>query len=783
MKIRITSIFFLLFLQYNCHIVYAQKHQIQFHVKDEHKQAVADLLCTLANDSMNVIAFSLTDSVGHARLEAPQGTYTLNISLFSKSLYNSPVVITKPLNLGEIIIESPSLAMDGVTVTAQRRSFKEKDGKLIFDVRSIPIQQNANALDALAYTPMISLSSTGVSIAGQSGEIRINGVKQDKSLSLYDYLSSIQLSQIVRIEVHSGRTADMDATLSGGYVNIILRDPSGLKGHARGSFSYNGNGHNNERSPLFSENLSSGITYGKGKFSLFTNASFGNRNLRDLEEKNHYLIKSQDYKRVSQGHTIEDRLQSLNFTYGSGYTLDKHKFNIEGTFFSNLNSNSKATQSLETQFMNMTEYQNIWKINTPDILSYSFFGGYQFLSKNEKNKINWIANYVNNTNDFQVNYHIKDHSLESRNEVIRNNSSSNMLYTQLSFNQKANNSFNWSAGVKYSTTNRKNTNFFAADNQPASTDHYNYKETIPSAFINGQLSLKKIYLSMGLRMEHTRLKSDDASIKESYSDLFPSITASYVLARNKSIRLDYSRSIFRPPFALLNNYSIKTSELEYSVGNPLLKAQKTDIVGINFIANKHVIRASWAYTPNPIAEKIYSIQDTLYTTNVNDNRQYAFNLSYSFNGNVMSFWYLSFNLGLQYLSLPQSEYKKNITQGYASMLNTFNLTKSLKFQLDGKYASPWIMNDRKVEDRFNIDMTLRYAVSKHDLVFTLLCKNIVARRRTAAITDNKYVYYNSWSETAPFSIEAGVSWSFSIGKKKNIQYKGVPDNNLDKYRL
>lgn len=81
-------------------------------------------------------------------------------------------------------------------------------------------------------------------------------------------------------------------------------------------------------------------------------------------------------------------------------------------------------------------------------------------------------------------------------------------------------------------------------------------------------------MTVGLRMEYTDLKSYNTDIQQRYIDWFPSAVVSYKANEKVSIRLNYSRSVFRPPFALLNNYSIKTSEQVFSVGNPLLKAQK-----------------------------------------------------------------------------------------------------------------------------------------------------------------------------------------------------------------
>ncbi len=170
-------------------------------------------------------------------------------------------------------------------------------------------------------------------------------------------------------------------------------------------------------------------------------------------------------------------------------------------------------------------------------------------------------------------------------------------------------------------------------------------------------------------------------------------------------------------------------------------------------------------------------------TNINGGKQTAFNVSHSFGGKLFSFWHLSSNVGLQYIYLPESSYKQRIIQAYALLRNTFLIGKAISINLNGSYGSPWIMNDRKVEDRFNVDASIRYTVSKHNLSFILSGKNLIARRRNASTTSNQYVLYHSWEETVPCSVTLGISWNFSGGKKKDVDYNAPQDYNMDKYRL
>ncbi len=216
--------------------------------------------------------------------------------------------------------------------------------------------------------------------------------------------------------------------------------------------------------------------------------------------------------------------------------------------------------------------------------------------------LHWLANYITNNDEFRQDYFLRQSTL-SQQEYIGNKANSTMFYTQLSYFHQITKPLSINVGAKYATTYRKNTNIFEIEGKERNEDFYKYRENITFAYGNATLSLGQWFLAAGVRMEYTDLKSYNTDIQQTYVDWFPSAVASCKVNEHLSIRLNYSRSVFRPPFALLNNYYVKTSEQVFSVGNPLLKAQKTDNVGLSFVLGRHVINVGWSYSPSPI--KLY----------------------------------------------------------------------------------------------------------------------------------------------------------------------------------
>ena len=357
-----------------------------------------------------------------------------------------------------------------------------------------------------------------------------------------------------------------------------------------------------------------------------------------------------------------------------------------------------------------------------------------------------------------------------------------MFYTQLAYTHRLSKEIELMAGGKYARTAMQNDNGYAEGDRLATENRFRYVEQIPAAFAEGSYSHGPLYLSAGLRMEQTDLRSHSGDVRQTYTGLYPSVRASYNFTSGLSANLSYSRTLFRPPFQLLTHYSVKMSEREYSVGNPLLKAEVDDNLSLRLTTGAHTLHLRWGYSPNPITNMFYSSGDTLFVTNINAARKYEYAVSYSFNSRLRPWWHIAAEVELQHMYLPESQYKQRITQAFVSMRHTWTIARAVSVDLNANYGSPWIMNDKWVADRFKVDLSARYTFPKSGITLSLTGRNLLARRRTESIIHNAMLHNRNWSETAPLSILANLTWRFSAGRKK-VNQERIQDNNMDKYRL
>ena len=776
--------FYILFLPL---LAAAQLHDVRLRMLEPDGTPAANLMCALkAPGAADAAAFAFTDSTGATVLRvAATGHYGLSVLSFGKVLHEQEVDIAGAVDLGDITLRTATQQLDEVMVTAERRAVSNREGRLIFDVSSLPLKADYTAVDALVRTPLVSYSSDGVSIAGLPGEIRVNGIRQQRAGGLYNYLSAIPIDRVERIEVHAGRSADLDASNRGGYVDIILRSLYGVSGFLRGSLGYNGLSYDAPRRALLTESVGAGITYGRERWSVFANVSLDAGRDAGVKYRRETSFLQSGEERTGNGMSYGDRYRDLNANMGLTFRpTERHTFSIEASLARTFPATSHAEGAQLIRRGSLREQYTRTTATDRSGLAGSVMGNYRYASKDNRHKVDWLANYIHDRKDeearWDVRYTLPD-TLRRR-ETNTDRSRSEMFYTQLAYTHRLSKEIELMAGGKYARTAMRNDNGYAEDGQPTAENRFRYVEQIPAAFAQGSYSHGPLYLSAGLRMEQTDLRSHDGDVRQTYTGLYPSVRASYTFAGGLSANLSYSRTLFRPPFQLLNHHVIKLSEREYYVGNPLLKAEVNDNIRLRLSAGAHTLYLRWGYSPNPITNTFYSSGDTLYGTNLNAARKYEYAASYSFSGSLWPWWHLAAEVELQHMYLPESQYKQRITQAFVSMRHTWTIARAVSVDLNANYSSPWIMNDKWIADHFKADLSARYTFAKSGLTLSLTGRNLLARRRRETILRNAMLHNREWAESAPLSIMAGLTWRFSAGRKK-VSEERIRDNNMDKYRL
>lgn len=694
--------------------------------------------------------------------------------------------ITPKVNVGVVVMNEDAKQLGEVVVKGSEPVIKNQNGRLIFNVKNTPLRKDYSANDLLIRTPSVTMSGNGIAVAGGGAELRINGVKQNlKGAALTAFLNGLKSDQIKQIEVQSGRTADIDANLSGGIVNIVVEEKRGLKVFVDSKLNYNGKSYHKDAQHLYNGTGGAGITFGTKKTQLYANIYGGGGRFHGVKSESDYLIK-QVNKLISEK-SVSKYIPSKYIDINSGLSYKLNKTNIinfEGsvnkTPTKKILKNSNIRLSQEGTFTDSLFINSLLKSENTQ---YAFTASHRWQSLSKKCNLNTQFNYLHNKQEEQQNVESKYLSQisDNLNDTNKTESNSSMFYAQTKLNYTFENGINTIAGIKYTHTKRKSDYLFSSDNSNSFNTLYEFTEQLPAAFVNLDKKLSNgIFISLGLRGEYTNLKSENSAVELNYFDLFPSFLVSYKLKNNLALKFNYAKSIWRPSFSLLNNYKVKISDYLYSIGNPEIKAQKTDYFKIGLSKKGHYLNVSYSYSSNPISESIYTENNIVFIKNINAGEEHKLSLNYSYSGNIIPMWYLSANTGASYINLPDSRYKKEIYQAYISVYNNLKLSKKIRCNINAKYATPWIMNDRKIDDRFSLDIDMKYALNKN---FTISAgvKNLLRKSDKTSITDNIYTHYNHWRETA-FRVYS-ISFSYNFSKGEKIKNRKIRNENKDRYRL
>lgn len=690
-------------------------------------------------------------------------------------------------SLDIIRLKPDSKILNEVVIKRTAPTMIDVDGRLIFSVKNSPFHKNYSASDLLLRTPFLSLSAAGLAIDGASAELRINGVKQDLTgNSLLAFLNSLKSENIKQIAVQMGRTADVSAELPGGVIDIILEEEKGLNGNVYAELIHNGKSYEEKPNPILNGLGGGGITVGTDALHFYANLYGSAGKSHGAKSESNYLIKDVERAINSKGISPFGSNQYYHSNAGLSYKANKNNvFILEGKYNTMPESSSTAnSDAIILQAGQFADSLHSRSHSNSTNSQFSISGSHSWKNTSNDFTINSVASYLNNSSEYTQNmlsrYKIQTDGNSSETGITLNSSS--MFYLQTKAEYTFSNETSVLAGLKYTRTERESDYVFASDksNNSLSTS-YRFTEELPAVFVSLRKKFNNgLFASLGSRGEYTHLYSRGRDVDISYFDLFPSASLSYRFKNNASLSTSYSRSIFRPSFALLNNYKVKLSDYVYSVGNPTLKAQMTDNVNIRLSRQRHSLSANYSYSANPIMESVYSENDIIYIKNMNTGKMHTTALSYGHNGNLFKIWFLSANASIAHMSFPGNIRYKNIFQGYATAYNTVKLSNNISSNLSIRYASPWIMNDRKVDERFSLDFDIMYNINSR-LTLNAGIKNLIRKYSTTSITDNIYANHYNWREAVFRTCMVRLTYNFTKGE--DIKSRKVNDENFDRFRL
>lgn len=524
-----------------------------------------------------------TDTSGVARIALGENLrYTIRVSAVGFETLEQEIVTHK--SEFKIVLKASATQLEEVSVIARKPLITHEDDKAIVDPEPLA-RSSTNVMEVLEKTPGIFSDTDGNFYLSSTtpARIYINGREQRMGAGdLAALLRSLPPNAIEKIEIIRTPSATMDASNTGGSLNLILRKGYSLFGS--GSLSA---GMNQGRYGNRFLNASYNRSAGKTTYYINGGASRG-------ENFNFY----ENQRKVNATSLLDSRSESRSgeqngmIGYGVTYELTKKwTLSCDGQLSGGHsdNSNSTGTESfkeLEKEFTNQNDIHTQGRRlfinqNLNSVLKFDSTGTRKLL-------LDFSGSFFRPKSD-QTYANTFDTGSRPGNTGAGHSSSTSDFYAvraELTYLFK--NRIKMETGGKLSVQDfGSRAEFTRTENGVTTpdifrTNAFDFNNRISALYLQGTRSFGPFSVKTGLRLENTYMRGhqvipSDTTFKVQRTDLFPFLffgrRIASIVGMEMRATLVAQRTIDRPGYNQLNPFRQYVNEFTYQSGNPALKPQ------------------------------------------------------------------------------------------------------------------------------------------------------------------------------------------------------------------
>ena len=704
-------------------------------------------------------------------------------------------------NLGKIKITADEKVLKEASIVGSKPTVELKVDKKVFNVEKNITSSGGSATDVLQNVPSVSVDVDGnVSLRGKSGvTILIDGKPATMLGSdVTSALQSLPAASIENVEVITNPSARYDAQGTTGIINIITKKDNrlGINGNVTAGAGtrdkYNGN---------------IGLNLRKGKWTAFVNSS-----ARVNNTFNNVITDRQDTKKSADSllhsyHTYEHVPRNFGGFFNTlGVTYDPNKYN-SFTITENINRMHFGFKDYSDYDIYPTAARTASMYHQD---RYSYFSGgplsissaidykHKFKKKDEELSADLTYAYTQMQRE-----QVYQTSTDSAGRVLPNNpihqnapggGSNGSLnvwadYTDPLFTKNGKLGLGFKS--QFYTFNSYNTPTVDSFGKQQVVDSnlytkYNYTQTIHAAYVNWSDQLDKFSYQVGLRAETAEYEGvfesrSKANLKNSFTNLFPSVFMSYQLGNQQSMYINYSRRTNRPNFFQLLPYRDLSNPSATNMGNPALIPEFIDNIEFSYNkldkkGNNLIFSAYYQYTKNLIDR--YLTVDPLNPTSpvqlfipVNFNHGTTYGLEAIGNLKLTKIWDATVsgnffqNKIVRADSLPVTS-----GNGWFGKLNTsLKLPANFSLQANANYESRKVVAQGSIKETYWVDLALKKTMLKNKLTITANCSDIFKTHRF--INEYQLAGYNQTINRVKETRIGNLTITYRFGKTdfgKNI---------------
>ena len=599
-------------------------------------------------------------------------------------------------------------ALKTVTVTGRTLPVERKRDKIIVNVEASVTNTGSTVLEVLERSPGVTIDRNGgVSLNGKPGVLVMIDDKPTylSGDDLNNLLSSMNSSQVARIELIANPTAKYDAAGSAGIINIKTKKNrnDGFNGSVTASFG---------QGIYPKTNNSLVLNYRKGRVNTFLNYSFNDiKYLTDLYAYRKYYDDNKDVTAVLQqpsyfsGTVVNNTAKAgVDYTLSSATTLG---MSLTGMDIHRSGHNTATADWLrvdgqvDSAILTRSRPENAFRNGAVNL------NGKHVFSKNAE--ISADADYLHYQMRLQQDFDNQLLAAGGYEQVYRNN-----IPTTIDiFSAKADGTFQpggdvtLNAGFKSSSSHTDNAATYQNwENQQWVKDetlsnHFVYQENIEAAYGSVEGKFRRFSYQGGLRYEYTHYtahqtgnsQQPDSLVSRNYGSLFPSGFVSYKIDSLNSLTLTAGRRTDRPVFQTLNPFLFVINKYTYETGNPYLLPQYTWNFELSHqYGNLLTTTVSYALVSNYFSQIFLSdtSKTILYYTQGNVGHVHNLGVSASLSLSPVRWWSMELTAVFNHKQLRGfngNSYASTINQLTANINNQLSFGKGYAGEVSGFYTT------------------------------------------------------------------------------------------------
>lgn len=666
----------------------------------------------------------VTNDKGKFRLEAPAGTYRLEVVFvgFRKKIIEN-FNLQKNTDLGLIKLAADAEQMDAVVI--EEEEIKTPIRATLSGLEIRPDQNMSNTggsvLDVLRNTPSVRVSDDGaVSLRGsESTNVLIDG----RNSALSSDLGQIPVSSIESIEIVNNPNAKYDAQAAGGVINIKLKKAGQLGTKVKAEVSY---GTRNRFNP------SVRLTHKGKKGDFYVGYSY--RNWPSIRTGNTFRTSERDDEYFEQFRNSEFDDDEHTFNYGGSLYLGKNKITYEGVTSTKDREHIRMLRTRVADFDNTTLRTQYIRLNTRDEENFTMDNALiyerDFDDKERDFKLT-VSNSFRDRDDWQDIGIFSDVFVTS--EMPENPTNRERSYedsrrrtsiVQADYSQPL-------LGGKFETGYKSTLRLFDRDftyerlnsgewiNQEDVTNRFVYEEFVHAAYLMFGREYGKFKLNLGTRAEQTTILltsyADNQTDRQDYLSFFPSLQAAYELDDKNLIKATYSRRIDRPGAFYLNPFPDVSDSLNVRVGDPTMRPEFINSfeLGHMYEGDKFTLTSTafYRHTKNWI-DWIVRLEDGISFFGPRNLKSLdAYGVEFITTWEVFDWWNVnaSYSLFGSYAdgSNVSADFTNSGISWNAQMTTDFDLPFDFNLQFTGNYIAPEFEAQGRDLARYYLDINLQ----------------------------------------------------------------------------